>query len=70
MEIYADSHRKIKLANDEAIYDQNKHFNIAFHFKRDVVQRVKVKPEFKPQNEMAAGLLTRSLGEVVFARLI
>lgn len=63
--IYTDSASAMKLAENEAVNQQNKHIDIQLHFARDVVQNKVVSPQFLKSREMLADMLTKPLQKVL-----
>lgn len=66
--IYQDNQGTIRFAHDGTHNDRSKHIAIRYHFIREKLESGDIKIQYLPTTEMAADVLTKGLGAILYTK--
>lgn len=69
-QVYCDNQSAIALCTNNIYHARSKHIDIRFHFSREAQEQGHIKVEYKPTNDMAADILTKSLPKLKHVKCV
>ena len=70
MTLHQDNKSVIELSKNPVMHKRSKHFRIALHYIRDLVERMVIKLSYVATEDMIADVLTKALHEPAFLKLL
>ena len=68
--LHQDNKSVIELSKNPVMHKRSKHFRIALHYIRDLVERMVIKLSYVATEDMIADVLTKALHEPAFLKLL